>query len=231
MKSNNVVHAAQVSILETLRHATRARYAELLRPTGIDGDIFKYHLKRLARQNYVLKADDGVYELTAEGKEFANRLDRRTGRELEQPKASMLLVVRSDGKYLAHKRTREPFRDFWGIASAPMLRGVPIRESAARELKKQTGLTAEFRIVGLQRIIDTRPNGAVLEDKLFSLLVADVVGCPTPQHWYGGESQWLTREQLLAKDRLFPTTKKTLDMIERGETFTESACVYQAEDY
>lgn len=231
MKSKEALHSAQTSILETLRHATRARYSELLHPTGLAGDIFKYHLRTLVRQKYVVKADDGAYELTAEGKEFANRLDRRTGRELEQPKASMLLVVRSEGKYLAHKRTREPFRDFWGIASAPMLRGVPIRESAARELKKQTGLTAEFRTVGLQRVIDTRPNGTVLEDKLFCLLVADVAGCPAVHAWYGGESYWLTRAELLAKPRLFPTTKTSLDIVEQGETFSEAICVYDPSEY
>lgn len=231
MKSNGSLHKGQTSILKTLRHATRARYSELLHPTGLAGDIFKYHLRTLVRQKYVVKADDGAYELTAEGKEFANRLDEGTGRELEQPKASMLLVVRSEGKYLAHRRTREPFWGFWGIASAPMLRGVPVRESAARELKKQTGLTAEFQVAGLQRLIDTRPNGTVLEDKLFTLLVADISGCPPAHSWYGGQSQWLTRGELLAKERLFPTTAKTLSMVEHGEPFAEEVCVYAPDEY
>ena len=231
MKSDKRFHPTQITLLSTLQRATRARYSELLRPTGLEGDVFKYHVRRLRRQNLIFKAEDGLYELTAEGKELANRLDERTGREIAQPKASMLLVVRSEGKYLAHKRTREPFRDFWGIASAPMLRGVPIRDSAARELRKQTGLVAEFRVAGLQRVIDTRANGTVLEDKLFTLLVADVDDCPTPYAWYGGESQWMTRAELLAKPRLFPTTLATLDMVERGTGFAEDVCVYAADEY
>ena len=231
MKSADALHSVQISILEVLRHATRARYSELLRATGITGDTFKYHLHTLMRKKYAVKADDGIYELTAEGKEFANRLDKKTGRELAQPKASMLLVVRSEGKYLAHRRTREPFYGFWQVPSAPVLRGVPICDAAARELKKQTGLAAEFRVAGLQRVIDTRANGTVLEDKLFTLLVADMAGCPSLHSWYGGESYWLGRDALLAKDRLFPTTAKTLDMIERGETFAEDVCVYKKSEY
>jgi len=232
---SNSLHAAQASILYTLRHATRARYSELLRPTNLEGDRFKYHLATLLRKKLVFKAIDGVYELTAEGKEFANRIDESTGREIAGPKASMLLVVRShkDGvtHYLAHRRTREPFRDYWGIASAPMLRGLPVRDSAARELKKQTGIVADFAVVGMQRLIDTLPSGVVLEDKLFTLLLAEVDDLPPVHEWYGGESVWLTCQELLAKDRLFHTTQVSLDMIEQGRSFSEEVCVYDKSDY
>lgn len=232
---DNSLHAAQASILYTLRNATRARYSELLRPTNLEGDRFKYHLATLLRKKLIFKAVDGVYELTAEGKEFANRLDESTGREIAGPKASMLLVVRSyvNGTtyYLAHKRTREPFRDYWGIASAPMLRGVPIRQSAARELKKQTGIVADFTVAGVQRLIDILPNGVILEDKLFTLLLAEVVDLPPVHEWSGGESIWLTRQELLGKERLFQTTQISLDMIEQGKSFSEEVCVYDKTDY
>ncbi|HSW92455.1 MAG TPA: hypothetical protein VLH14_01085 [Patescibacteria group bacterium] len=231
----NSLHVVQASILYTLRNATRARYSELLRPTNLEGDRFKYHLATLLRKKLVFKAVDGAYELTAEGKEFANRLDESTGREIAGPKASMLLVVRSkvndETYYLAHKRTREPFRDYWGIASAPMLRGVPIRQSAARELKKQTGVIADFAVAGVQRLIDTLSNGVVLEDKLFTLLLAEVDNLPTAHEWSGGESVWLTREELLGKERLFHTTQVSLDMIEQGQSFSEEVCVYDKSDY
>ena len=235
MDDENSIHVAQASILYTLRHATRARYSELLRPTNLEGDRFKYHLATLIRKKLVFKAVDGVYELTAEGKEFANRIDESTGREIAGPKASMLLVVRSlaNGEtfYLAHRRNREPFRDYWGIASAPMLRGVPVCDSAARELKKQTGIMADFAVAGMQRLIDTLPNGVVLEDKLFTLLLADVDGVPPTHQWYGGESVWLTREELLSKDRLFRTTQVSLDMIEQNRSFSEEVCVYDKSEY
>lgn len=235
MDSKNRMHTVQATVLSTLRQATRARYSELLRPTGLDGDRFKYHLATLVRKKLVFKAVDGAYELTAEGKEFTNRLDEHTGREIAGPKASMLLLVRSQSGgttyYLAHRRTREPFRDYWGIASAPMLRGVPIRDSAARELQKQAGITARFSVAGMQRVTDTLPNGTVLEDKLFTLLVADVPHLPQTRAWYGGESMWLTRDELLAKTKLFQTTATSIDMVEHGLNFSEETCVYDRMDY
>lgn len=229
------IHPAQTTVLHTLRHATRAHYSELMRATQLEGDRFKYHINKLVKRNLVYKASDGLYELTAEGKEFANRLNEQTGRELEQPKASMLLVVTSmcdDTTYfLAHKRSREPFRDYWGIMSAPLLRGMPVCESAARELKKQTGLSVDFSPIGLYRVIDKTPSGKVLEDKLFSLLFATVRGMPDLHYWYGGESAWLTRAELLAKEKLFPTTAKTLDMVEQSVWFSEDVCTYTLDEY
>ena len=235
MVNNNRTHPAQTMILHTLSHATRAHYSELMRPTRLEGDRFKYHIIKLVKQNLVYKANDGLYELTAEGKEFANRLNEQTGREIEQPKSSMLLVVTSivNGTtyLLAHKRDREPFRGYWGIMSAPLLRGMPVRESAAKEFKKQTGLSANFSPIGLYRVIDQTPSGKVLEDKLFSLLFASVECTPKPHYWYGGESAWLTRGELLAKEKLFPTTLKTLEMVEQSIWFSEDVCTYTLDEY
>ena len=235
MEYNIKLHPAQTSVLVTLRHATRARYGELRVPTGLESDIFKYHLRKLVRAHSVVKADDGIYELTAEGKEFANRLDDATGREIAQPKSSMLLVVRTDAggvvRYLAHRRTREPFRDYWGIASAPLLRGVPALDSAARELRKQTGIDAQFRVAGTFRVIDARTDGTVLEDKLSCVMAAVVDDAPEPSPWTGGVSQWMTKRQLLAQLKLFPTTARTLELVEGGAVFDEAVCYYAGDEY
>ena len=178
-----------------------------------------------------MKADDGLYELTAEGKAVVGQLDKLTGREIEQPKSSMLMVVRSGNLVLGHRRDREPFNGFWGIASAPVLRGVPIVESAQRELKKQTGITAVFRVVGSYRVIDTNHRGVVYEDKIFAVLVADSDSPVAPREWSGGYSEWMEAAALLSKQKLFPTTAATLDMIACGETFREDVCVYGDDEY
>lgn len=229
------LHRAQTAILHKLRSTARARYTDLRLAADLDSDVFKFHIRKLISTGLIVKSDDGRYILTPAGKEFANRLDKHTGREIQQPKASMLFVVRAevDGvvRYLAHRRMREPFWGYWGIASAPILRGVPTHEAAARELHKQSGIVAEFRVVGLHRVIDQTPGGDVLEDKLFSLLRADLDHMPDPHAWHGGESVWQTRDELLAHPRIFPTTAKTLDMIEGGVPFAEDACIYPLDKY
>lgn len=231
MTSTGKLHKAQSTILYTLQYATRARYSELQHAAHMESDVFKFHVRKLRRVGHIVKADDGLYELTAEGKALASRLDKRTGREIEQPKSSMLMVVRSGDLVLGHRRDREPFHGYWGIASAPVLRGVPITDSAQRELKKQTGITARFRVAGSYRVIDTNCRGVVYEDKIFAVLVADVDSPITPHQWSGGVSEWMDRPTLLSKQKLFPTTAATLDMIACGETFREDVCVYTGKEY
>jgi len=224
------IHAVQSIALQSLLNATRARYSELRRAAGVESDIFKFHIKKLQLQHYVIKAEDGLYELTAEGKEYASNLDMR-GTEIAQPRSSMLMIVRYGKRIIGHRRDREPYNQFWGIASAPLLRGVPAVISAHREFEKQVGISAEFRVHGVFRVIDKDERGKILEDKLFSVMVADVDKMSEPHSWYGGFSQWMDVDDLLSKKRLFPTTRATLEMIERGETFREQICVYRDDEY
>ena len=235
MRKEIGIHPAQASVLYALRHESNARFSELLRTTTLTSDVFKFHMRKLVSLGYVTKRADGLYELTARGKEYANRLDEQTGREVLQPKSSMLLIARTmqDGEiyYLAHRRTREPFSGFWGIASAPVLRGVSVAESASAGFLNQTGIAAEFLVSGSFRVIDKNPAGEVLEDKIFTIMVAELDSATPPHAWHGGERQWIVRDELLGKEPLFPTTQQVLDMVDIGQQFAETVCVYTDEQY
>ena len=231
MKSNASLHNTQRIILRSLQYATRARYSELQHAAESESDTFKFHLAKLRKLGYVLKASDGLYELTAEGKAFTERLDPQTGLSIAQPKSSMLLLARCGDFVLAHQRLREPFYEFWGIASAPLLRGVPMKQAAQREFMKQTGIAAEFRPVGSYRMIDVTRGGRVLEDKLFTMLVSDLDRMPTPIGWSGGQSIWLKTPELLQKPRLFPATVGIFEMIQTGVQFREDTFVYREDEY
>ncbi len=231
MKTVETLHHAQSAILSTLQYATRARYSELQHAAGMESDSFKFHIRKLVHNGSIFKADDGLYELTAEGKAFVSRLDRGTGREIEQPKSSMLMIVRCGKFVLAHRRDREPFNGFWGIASSPVLRGVPLTESAARALRTQTGVVAQFRVAGSYRVIDQTKRGVVLEDKIFAVMVADLDRLTPPREWSGGESLWMSVDELLAKTPLFPSTGGVFEMLATGQPFREDVCVYRDSQY
>ena len=231
MNTEKEFHKAQAKILETLLYATRARYSELMRATELDSDIFKFHIKKLQKIDLITKVSDGSYELTQDGKLLASRLDIKTGRQIEQPKSSTLLVVKSGDLVLAHQRMREPFNGFWGVSSAPVIRGLPLVESAAHQLKSQTGIAAEFRVAGMYRVVDKNRRGVVLEDKIFSVLVAEIPKTIEAKNWPGGKSQWLSQSELLAKSQLFPITASVLSMIETGDSFREDVCIYSDSEY
>jgi len=72
----NILHPIEESILYSLRHTTEARYSQLMSPTNLASDDFKFHLRKLVEAQYILKTDRGTYELTDIGKEFANNLNK-----------------------------------------------------------------------------------------------------------------------------------------------------------
>lgn len=231
MKSKSGLHPIQNKILESLRFSTRARFSELQHVAGMTSDTFKFHLQKVQKLEYVIKSDDGLYELTASGKAFAERLDSATGVLIAQPKNSLLFIVRSGRFVLAHQRTREPFNDYWGIASAPLLRGVEIRESAKREYYRQTGLRLDFRVAGSYRMIDTTPGGKILEDKLCTLMAAEMDRMPIPQAWTGGKNEWMTVDDLLQKNPIFPATAGIFAMLDSGVWFREDRFIYRDNEY
>lgn len=229
------MHRAQVAVLATLRHQSEARFSDLQSEAGMTSDAFKFHIRTLMRSEYIQKRNDGLYQLTPRGKEYANRLDEAAGAELAQPKVSMLLcaVSQREGEivYLAHKRKRQPFYEFWGIGSAPLARGMTMNDSAHAEFLKQTGISADFVQLGTLRVIDTDPRSNVLEDKLFLVMKTKLMQPTEPHDWYAGESVWLTKTQLLAKKNLFPTTALTLDIVEAKRVFGEYTARYQDGEY
>lgn len=96
------LHKAEVSILKSLRRMEHARFSELMRPTGLTSDNFKFYLRDLVRLGWIEKDGDGLYVLTVAGKELANNLDETRQTVQKQPKLSVLIIAA--GRTMSAKR-------------------------------------------------------------------------------------------------------------------------------
>ena len=136
------MHRWQQHILSQLmRHETR-RYADL-KPAEVEGNLFMYHLRAVMREKLVVKRDDGLYELTPEGKRYVDTLSLTTFKPRAQPRIVTLIVCHNDvGQYLFYRRRRQPMLGMAGFPYGKVHLGEPIKEAAARELKEKTGLEA-----------------------------------------------------------------------------------------
>ncbi len=231
------LHKAQVSILRTIRRAELSRYSHLMRPTGMDSDSFKFHLRKLIKNGFITKTCEGDYQLTPSGKEFANNLDRVNRTVQKQPKLSAIIVAsridHSGAKqYLFQKRLRHPYWDYWGFISGPVRWGVTPEEAAAHELLKQTGITASFEVRCFYRKQDfVVPDETLLEDKQFIVVEATDLKGELTNTWDGGHNAWLTPEQFQSLDKQFADTLKTLEMLQAGETYRLVAAAYTHDQY
>ncbi len=138
------MHRLQSHILSQLIHNPELRYADL-KPSEVEGNLFMYHLKTLIKQHLVVKGDDGLYRLTPEGQRYADSLSLKTFTPRAQPRIVTLLVVkRSDGKYLFLRRKRQPLLGKVGFPYGKVHLGESIADAAQRELIEKTGPTAEL---------------------------------------------------------------------------------------
>jgi predicted transcriptional regulator len=205
------LHKAQVSILRTLRHAESARYSMLMRPTGLESDVFKFHLSKLVNQKIIEKKNSGDYVLTSSGKEFANNLSKTAQTIQKQPKLSVALVANRQTpegtQYLFQKRLRNPFYGFWGCISGPAQWGKSLEED-----------------------ID-ETSGEILEDKLFAIVEASNIKGEIDNKWSGGFNAWTTLEKLENQEKYFKSSRDLVNLLESNNSYSSEKAFYSDVDY
>ena len=208
------IHDAQVAILRELLFHPEAGYAQMQKPTGLTSDHFNFHITRLMDLGYVEKVKKGMYKLTPKGKEYSNKLDTDTNTVERQPKVAVILAIENDhGQWLFQERLKQPYYGFWGFPSGKIRWGEMIKETAARELDEETGLSADYRIAGLyHEIVRSSETNEILEDKQFFL-----VHCTNPRgelkvDFEGGHNEWRFPSDVFGKEKHFDSVEIEIDL-------------------
>ncbi|MDO4781054.1 MAG: NUDIX domain-containing protein [Candidatus Saccharibacteria bacterium] len=200
MSFEATIHKAQTAILRELLFLPATNFATLQKATNLSSDHVKFHVGRLVRLGYIEKVNEG-YRLSVKGKEYANKLDTDVGVIERQPKVAVLLVVerRRNGRkeYLLQQRLKHPYFGFWGAPTGKVRWGESLIETAARELKEETGLSGSFEHRGIyHERVRHELTGEIIEDKLFHLMFCDnatgdmIIDCE------GGKNSWRTLEEM-----------------------------------
>ncbi|CAN5159277.1 hypothetical protein BH09PAT3_BH09PAT3_6060 [soil metagenome] len=206
--------------------------------TGLTSDDFKFHLRKLVKLGLVMKNSDGAYELTAKGKELANRYDYDNLTPIRQPKLTTATYLRRHNpktkqmEYLFQQRLRQPFFNYWGVIGEPVRWGEDFNAAAARGLQEQTGLTDQLSLQGMYRQRDlANDSEEVLEDKLFLIFVAEWQGQEIKQ-WPYAKSRWMTASELSDQAQRFDSCVDMLAMIEANQfTLGDNTNTYPNEVY
>ncbi len=230
------LHRTQVSILHSLRYTESERFNALMHPTKHTSDTFKFHLRKLVKSGYVTKLENGQYQLTPVGKEYANSLNEQRRSVEKQPKVSILMVIAKVNEvgerlYLVQKRSRNPFYGYWSEVHGRAEWGESFEATAKRQLKRQAGLDADFSIRGFRRVRDFATNEILLEDKLFVILVAKNVSGELTNDYDGGNNAWLTFDELCKQDKVFKSTIENIQNLGSHEFYTSQDNTYDLGHY
>ena len=216
MTINLELHPIQIDILKVLLFNPVSSFSQM-NSTKISSDHFNFHLKRLIDLGCVVKNKEGLYILTAEGKEFANRLDTNENKIERQAKIGALVcpirLVNNQIEYLLQQRLKQPYFGYWGLLGGKIKWGETTVDAALRELKEETGLTAQVELVGIKHKTDYDENKKLLEDKYFYLHKAINIEGELIENFEGGKNKWMSPKQILETKNLFTDVEESLDMI------------------
>ncbi len=214
------LHPIQSKILVNLLFQPESRFTDL-NTEGVTSDHFNFHIQRLIDAELIIKNDNDLYELTAKGKEFANRFDDVAGEVEKQPKVSIVILGRKgEGKdryYLIQKRLKHPFYGYMGLITGKIRFGETISESAARELREEAGLSATLNLKGIEHKMDYSDSGQILDDKIFFIFEATNIKGTLIEEFKGGENIWIKESEIPALENLFEDVLEILETVKSNK--------------
>ncbi len=230
------IHGAQTLILRELLFHPSAEFAKLQKPTGLTSDHFNFHINKLVELGLVEKVSRGRYKLSASGKEYANRLDTDDNTIERQPKTAVILAIErthnGQKQFLFQERLKNPYFGYWGLPSGKIRWGETITETALRESLEETGLSAEFDIVGVyHEHVQIERQDDLVEDKIFFVCHAKNVTGHLLTDFEGGHNEWMTFEDAKKKELRFASFENEIEILDTEQWFLEQTVVVQKQKF
>lgn len=180
-------------IISRLKNAKILRYSEI-QPEGVDNDLYNYHLQQLVKKGFVNKSEEG-YFLSEKGiKLIADSnvlLQDNYSRNLFKVNVLTIVsrVVNGHIQVLQQKRTSNPSYGKIGVPGGVVKKEEGIEDAASRKLFEETGLSAKFSLVGIDRRMLYR-NGGIFSDIIFPICYADTFSGELLEKTDYGEHIW-----------------------------------------
>ncbi len=199
-------HDIQMHILRKLITADSGLRYRDMKPEEIENDLYNYHLKYLVRDGYV-SHEHSLYFLTDDGKKYVEDIAPLDpiGNVSELFRVNVLAgVIRKHGhtiEILNQHRKRHPYYGDTGIIGGTVRKGERIVDAASRKLFDETGLTGEFRLLGVIRKLRYKPNGELFTDIFFHVCFTDEYYGDLKESTDFGDNYWLDLESSIQMER------------------------------
>lgn len=177
------------------------RYSEL-QPEKVPNDLFNYHLQYLVKKELLLKSEEG-YSLSEKGIKHVADPYRQNDAITSLFKINVITIVSRvvDGKIEILNQVRKSNPSFGkvGVMGGVVLKGELLEPAATRKLQQETGLTAEFKILGCERRIMYK-SGELFSDLMFPIGYADTFEGTLIEDTAFGHNTWVPIDEAIANE-------------------------------
>ncbi len=188
-------------IISQLKNAKSLRYSEL-QPKGVANDLFNYHLQHLVKKGFLEKNGEG-YSLSEQGIKYVADPFPETGPITSLYKLNVITIVsRSVGgkvEILNQFRMSNPSYGKVGVMGGVVYKGERAEDAARRKLKQETGLDADFTVLGCARRMRYE-QGELFSDVLFPIAYADSSSGELLAETTFGKNMWVGIDQALQNE-------------------------------
>lgn len=206
LMSNNF-SPIQNHVLSKLKNAKSLRYSELVPEYRIQNDLFNYHLQFLVKKGFVEKlgkvGESEGYALSEMGiKHVADPVLFTDEKIVSVFKVNVITIVSRavDGKIEILNQVRNSHPSFGkkGVPGGIIWKGEEMLEAGKRKLKEETGLEADFKLLGIERRI-LKVKGELFSDVFFPILYSDSYSGELESTEFG-ENMWVSIEKAIENE-------------------------------
>lgn len=220
---SQITSEIQNRIISRLKYATKLKYGEL-QIRDIPNDLFNYHLQFLVSKNFLEKSGSS-YNLSQKGIKYVADIQNETSgldKILFKVNPVLILVKKVKGKIFVLNQLRKSHPSFGkkGIPGGVLRKGESMESAAQRKLKQETGLDAEFKIVGMARRFLYSDN-ELFSDVFFPVMYANKFSGELKPETDFGENMWVSIDEAIknesAKFDSIVSLPKILRAIKKGQ--------------
>ncbi len=207
----DISHHLQRQVLLQLRQTGGQSYAEL-KPDGVKGNAYNYHLKNLKTAG-LIELKDKLYELTPTGHIVADAFSSQSGRLVLRPHFYTYILVTQGDEVLLYKPSREPIPHLLSLPSGKLHHGDSFETSIKREMARRNltdNYTAEH--ICPMTIRYMRDSEVVLH-RAGNLWHIDYTGPRETSETASGTSSWFSRQAIADINDITPEIKMGLERI------------------
>lgn len=193
---NKIESYIQNNIISRLKNASCLRYGEL-KPKEIPNDLFNYHLQFLVKKKYISKTDKG-YSLSKIGVKY---IADSSMSNLFKINPILIVARRENGKLQILNQLRKSHPSFgkMGVPGGIVFKGESIINASSRKLKVETGLDAEFKIIGMMRRLMYIDN-QLFSDVIFPIMYTNKYSGTLIHNSDYGENMWVSIDEAIKNE-------------------------------